>query len=199
MTDSTNTLNGLILDGGNSKRMGRDKSLLDYHGIPQIEYVFRLLEEVCHEVHISTSSNKRYEFTNQVIEDRYPIATPLNGIMSAFHYSSATAWLVIAVDLPFINELMIDRLIKARDRSKVATAYTSKDSERPEPLIAIWEPIAFTFLEEGAEQFNYSPTKFLMNNEVTLVEAFDNFEVFNANTREDFERAKKMIEFTWNL
>ena len=36
-------MNGLVLSGGQSSRMGTDKALIDYHGIPQYAYVYDLL------------------------------------------------------------------------------------------------------------------------------------------------------------
>ena len=44
---SIDKLYGLVLSGGKSTRMGTDKGLITYHGIPQREYIYKLLEEVC--------------------------------------------------------------------------------------------------------------------------------------------------------
>ena len=47
-------MNGLVLSGGQSSRMGRDKALIDYHGLPQYAYVYDLLLGFCDKVFISS-------------------------------------------------------------------------------------------------------------------------------------------------
>ena len=46
-------LYGLVLSGGRSTRMGKDKGLINYHGIPQRDYIYNLLNEVCDETYMS--------------------------------------------------------------------------------------------------------------------------------------------------
>jgi molybdopterin-guanine dinucleotide biosynthesis protein A len=74
-------LNGLILAGGKSTRMGQDKGMIDYHGKPQREYLVDLLKPYCLEVFISSKENIK----QNTIADHFDLDSPLNGILSAFH------------------------------------------------------------------------------------------------------------------
>ncbi|MEJ2005277.1 MAG: NTP transferase domain-containing protein, partial [Cyclobacteriaceae bacterium] len=52
---------GLVLAGGQSVRMGRDKGSIDYHGMPQREYAAGLLSKVCKEVLISARPGMEFD------------------------------------------------------------------------------------------------------------------------------------------
>ena len=52
-------MNGLVLAGGESTRIGMDKAIIDYHGQPKHIHVYKLLEKCCDQVFVS-SKEKRY-------------------------------------------------------------------------------------------------------------------------------------------
>ncbi len=107
------TLYGLILCGGQSSRMGEDKSMLDYHGLPQREYLFALLQRFCVRVYTSCRAEQSIPANLNPLPDVLAIKGPMNGIVSAFRAHSHTAWLVVAVDMPFIDDAAIQRTVSA--------------------------------------------------------------------------------------
>ena len=117
---------------------------------------------------------------------------PFGGICSAFQKDPNTAWLVIATDLPFINEEVIQLLLQKRNPSKVATAIRGKGNEFVEPLITIYEPKAYPVLLQYLAQGYSCPRKMLINSDVEIVEV-DASLIRNINTPEAFEVAKKEI------
>jgi len=181
-------IKGLVLAGGKSTRMGKDKGLIDYHGQPQREYVYHLLEKFTEEVYISGRTDQQSELQSfRFIPDKYLGLGPLGGILSAFQHDPNAAWLIVACDLPHINSDSIAHLIKNRESNKYATAFHAPESEWPEPLISIWEPKmyprALQFLSLG-----YScPRKVMINSDTTLVEPLRKEEVANVNTPEELE------------
>lgn len=190
-------VNGLILTGGNSARMGTNKSDLDYHGIPHGEYLFSLLSEKTAEVYVSAAKGHKVSFTARVIKDILEIKSPMNGIVSAFTFDPDSAWLVLAVDLPLITANTIELLRSRRDPTKMATCLTRKGAQSPEPLVAIWEPKAFPVLKEYVASCNYSPKSLLLDHVIELVEVDDNAALFNANEKDHYHQAKKMIESSY--
>ena len=174
-------LNGLILAGGKSTRIGQDKGMIDYHGKPQHEYLVDLLKPYCSEVFISSKENIK----QNTIADHFDLDSPLNGILSAFHFDPATAWLTVPVDMPYLNSQAIEFLLRYRDPKKVATCFFDSDGKLPEPLVTIWEakskPLLFDFYNSGG----FSPRKFLEENDVQLLQAPDPKILKNINTNED--------------
>lgn len=196
MIDGKSKIYGLVLSGGKSTRMGNDKGLIDYHGIPQREYLYNLLNKVCDKTFLSVRNeqkdNRVANFNCIVDEDNYH--GPLNGILSAYAKYPNVAWLVLACDLPLINTESIVALISKRDATKVATSYATNVSKLPEPLVAIWEPNG---LEKVIFYMNTAksscPRKFLINSDVKLVYPEKDYILHNANSIEEYEFALAKI------
>ena len=180
---------GLVLVGGKSTRMGTDKSTLNYHGKPQKEYAKGLLENNNLETFYSVLDKSEKE---NEIHDTFLNLGPFGGICSAFQKDPNSAFLVLATDLPFINNEVIQKLLKHRNPSKVATTIKGKNKEFPEPLITIYEPKAYPILLQYLAQGYSCPRKMLINSDVEIIEVEDNF-IRNVNTLEEFELAKKEI------
>ena len=152
---STAKIYGLVLSGGKSTRMGTDKGLIKYNGVPQREYLFDLLSEVCEETFVSLREEQKAELPTrmQTIIDLNEFKGPYNGLLSAHKKYPDAAWLVLACDLPLIDLDALKELISQRDNGKQATAFALKENPLPEPLCAIWEPHALvdslSYLEAG--------------------------------------------------
>ncbi len=93
---------------------------------------------------------------------------PLNGILTALE-KEETPWLVIAVDMAFVDEVALESLIAHRNSGTVASCFFNSETRRPEPLLAIWEPRAYPLLLAFSKSGS-SPTTFLERHPVTLVE-----------------------------
>ena len=188
------SVNGLILVGGKSTRMGTDKSKLDYHGKPQSNFMFDVLSDSItkNNVFYSVRDEKQLENEQQIITDKFLDLGPFGGICSAFMHDPNKAWLVVATDLPFINKDVISRLLSKRNPSKIATAFKGKSKQFPEPLITIWEPKAYPILLNYLAQGYSCPRKILINNDVEIIEIDDQI-IQNINTKNEFESVKLKI------
>ncbi len=189
---SADKIYGLVLSGGKSTRMGTDKGLITYHGIPQRDYLYQLLEKICDKTFMSIRNEQATEIstTFNTILDEDIFRGPFNGILSAHNKYPDVAWLVLACDLPLIDEKSLRELIKVRMGSAYATAFAQKENPLPEPLCAIWEPQALkaaaTYLEEGNGS---CPRKFLINNNTHLVFPANAQVLMNANSEEEYKMA----------
>jgi len=181
---------GLVLTGGKSIRMGTDKTVLNYHGIPQKKYIKNLLENQLAEVFYSVQNKSD---NDNEIHDVFLNLGPFGGICSAFQKNPNTAWFVLASDLPFVNAELIELILKHRNSSKVATAIKGKNKDFPEPLITIYEPRAYAKLLQYLAQGYSCPRKMLINADVEVIEVDDNL-IRNINTPEEFNEAKKEID-----
>lgn len=166
--------------------MGKDKGLLTYYSTPQLEHLTQLLKPFCDQTYVSAKHKSDYpDFS--IIEDQYTINSPLNGILSALTSYRANAWLVIACDMPFIDAISIEYLIKYRSIENLVACYQN-DEQQPEPLFCIWEPQAFTPLYDFQAVGELSPRKFLSSNVVSLIDLLDPKVLTNVNTLEEFDK-----------
>ncbi len=182
---------GLVLAGGESVRMGTDKGLLNFYGKNQREVVIDLLKRNHLKTYLSVREEQEIEIENK-ITDKFIGLGPFGAICSAFQENPDVAWLVIATDLPFVNDAIIQKLLKHRNPSKAATAIKGKSKQFPEPLITIWEPKSYTLLLNYLAQGYSCPRKVLINSDVEIVEVDDEF-IRNINSPEDFKAAHKEI------
>ncbi len=188
-------LNGLVLAGGNSLRLGRNKATMDWHGKEQQYYMADLLKNYCEEVFISCTEEQKPALDNdyKIITDSFTGLGPYGAILSAFREHPSRAWLVLACDLPLLNAETIRQLIEQRHVLVMATAFESPFDGLPEPLIAIWEPKSYPVLLSFLSQGYTCPRKALRNNEINQVKATDPDALMNVNTPEDSERARQLL------
>lgn len=192
------TLNGLVLAGGKSKRMGHDKTIITWHGKEQRYYAADLLGELCNEVYISCRPDQQSDIDSNynTLPDIQDSIGPLAGIISAFEKDSTCAWLVIASDLPLLDKNILEYLIAHRDPNKIATTFKSPHDGLPEPLITIWEPTSkealSTFIAEGIT----CPRKVLIRSEdkVKIIEPPAPEKLINTNTPEDAAKVEALLK-----
>lgn len=184
-------INGLILAGGKSTRMGVDKTMLEFHRKPQYLHLHELLKPFCNEVFLSVQKEHSVIIGNGLIHDLFDLESPLNGILSAFHYDAENAWLTVPVDMPNINTETLHYLITHRDKSKSATCFFDSEGENPEPLLTIWEPRARPQLYNFFNQGEVSPRKFLLENDAFMLKTPNPEWLLNVNTPEEFDEFRK--------
>jgi molybdenum cofactor guanylyltransferase len=180
-------LNGLILSGGKSLRMGYDKALIAYHGKPQREHVFELLNPFCNQVYTSCKGTEDIPEGLNPLPDRYDFDSPLNGILTAFATGADQAWLTIPVDMPMIDAEVIEYILHHRNPEKVATCFYDSAGKLPEPLLTLWEPSAGKKLLAYYSGGGISPREFLMQEEINLLQSPHPKYLLNVNSPGELE------------
>ena len=193
---ATSKLYGLVLAGGKSRRMGKDKAQLSYHGMPHSHYLYKLIERLCDQVFMSVREDQaaQYQQDSNLIVDQDEFRGPFNGLLSAYEQFPEVAWLVVACDLPLIDKESLQSLIDQRDARKAATAFASLNNGLPEPLVAIWEPETLKNAREYLQQSDSScPRKYLINSDTKLVHPKDDKVLLNANVEDDYKEVLKIL------
>lgn len=189
-------LYGLILSGGKSTRMGTDKGTIIYHGLPQREFLYNMLNAICERTFLSIRADQQQGIPGgkDTIVDKDEYKGPFNGIMSAHNLYKDIAWLVLACDLPLINPETISRLISLRDPTRDATALATKESGLPEPLAAIWEPHGLAKAMVHLQNTESScPRKFLMSSDISIVFPESDLLLSNANSPLEYEEIRQNL------
>ncbi len=188
-------LNGLVLAGGRSRRMGTDKDLIKWNGREHRYWVADMLNKFCGEVYISCRPEqaKDVDAAYKPLPDTFLNMGPIGGILSALRSQGDKAWLVVACDLPLLDEKSLGFLIENRNTEKVATTYESPFDGLPEPLITIWEPKSYLVLLNFLGIGNTYPQKILINSDTLILKPKNPEALMNVNTPEDAEKVRRIL------
>ncbi|RYE36750.1 MAG: molybdenum cofactor guanylyltransferase [Sphingobacteriaceae bacterium] len=188
-------LKGLVLAGGKSSRMGTNKAEINWHGKQQQYHLADLLKRYCDEVFISCRQNQQQTINTDYpfLTDTYADAGPLAALLTAFEKYPDCGWMIMACDIPLLDQPTLAHLVEQRDDTKIATVFTSILDELPEPLIGIWEPESYHHLKIQHQKQQFSLRKILTANGAKTIKAPNDGALINVNTPEDAAYIKKLI------
>jgi molybdopterin-guanine dinucleotide biosynthesis protein A len=176
--------------------MGHDKALLVQDGETQLSRAVKLLSPLVERVFVSTRPDQAADAERSKYEqiiDRYENLGPVAGILSAMDRNAQVSWLVVACDLPNIDEQTIRLLLTEQSATQPFTAYTSSHDDLPEPLCAIYTPASRALIDAFVAEGMICPRKMLMRSDTRLLTQPDPAALDNVNTPQDLERSKVRI------
>lgn len=194
----------VILSGGKSSRMGRDKAKLILDGQSFVERICGEFSD-CEEILFSVKEEADFPEVKLLhITDFYPGCGPMAGIHSALHHSKNPWVFVIACDMPFIKKSVLKELIDIRDQFMTNTNMTDlqnyaiipvSEDGRLQVLCALYHKHTFKVFDQMLTEKQYRMRDCLRQLEVTYVPVdhfTDHEKVFrNINTLEDYEEISK--------
>jgi len=183
---------GLVLAGGRSTRMHTDKAALLYGGRSQLERAMALIAPHVTRAYVSVRADQstdplRARFPQ--IRDAHENLGPIAGLLAAQASHPEAAWLMLACDLPLLDELTLAHLVRSRAPERVATAYRSSHDGLPEPLCAIWEPRSAAPLAAYVASGRQCPRRFLLGADTCLIDEPNPGALDNINTPEEYRSA----------
>lgn len=135
--DKIDGVTGVILAGGASSRMGKNKALLEVDGSPIISRTYRTLASMFHEVIVVTNSPREYEFLPcRKVPDIYSNIGSIAGLHSALAHSNSPRAFVTACDMPFLDQSVIRYLCLLQQEGYDAVIPFSEGGQ--EPLHAVY-------------------------------------------------------------
>jgi molybdenum cofactor guanylyltransferase len=188
---------GLVLAGGRSSRMGRDKAALTYGGeTPQLARAMALVTPHVVRAFVSVRPDQvsdplRAQYAQ--IVDRHHDIGPIAGLLAAQAQHPQVAWLVLACDLPLLDEQTVTHLVQARAAQRMATAYRSSHDGLAEPLCAIYEPASAAALTAHLGAGKLCPRSFLQHADALLLDEPDPRALDNINTPADYGSALEQV------
>jgi molybdopterin-guanine dinucleotide biosynthesis protein A len=192
-----NKIYGLVVCGGQSSRMGVDKSMLNYHGQQQRYHLYEMLSGICAKVFISCNKNQAIDIPENyeliVDSEKYQNTGPMAALLSAFDMYPDAAFLVIGCDYPFIKRGDLLKLIEIENQIEVAFCYYNKKEQIKEPMLALYLPACYHLLVSNFKKGNNSLRHFL--NEINAKNILpDNADIIKSvDTLEGFENALKLL------
>lgn len=127
---------GILLAGGQSRRMGQDKAMLPFGSEPLGARLFRLLDAACAEVVVIRDPELGFPVPGaRLVSDHYPERGPMEGIASGLEAINSDRALVMACDMPFVSRAIVDRLCTFAPE---APAVVPRGPRGLEPLLAVY-------------------------------------------------------------
>lgn len=138
VTLKKSSIYGLILMGGESSRMGIDKSQITYHDKPHYQHLYDLLTPFCQAVFLSCNETQYTTIPDNYpkLKDKHPNEGPISGLKAAFNFKT-TNWLVVPVDMPNIDKELLTKLINAF-KAEPHFIHVTKTAESINALLAIY-------------------------------------------------------------
>ena len=187
---------GLVLTGGKSERMKRDKALINYKGRPHAAYIYDILQKYCDQVYLSARKDQWNGTELQdlpSIEDKVGIQGPIAGLLSAFAKHPEAHWIVVACDLIHFNEETVQTLLANYKSTAIATAFKNSEKDFPEPLCTLYTPKAHAVFREAADNNITCPVKVLRNVETFMIEQKNGVNLANINTSAEYQEIQNEI------
>lgn len=149
----------VLLAGGRSTRMGRDKALIPIDGVPMWERQLSIVEQLAPaQVFLAGPPRAQWDATRYaVIDDAAPDAGPLGGIVAALRCCNTSRLLALAVDLPNITAAYLQELL-ARSSSDVGIVPGNGDYL--EPVAAIYPTRCLLAAEDALQRGVHSLQRF---------------------------------------
>lgn len=144
---------GIILAGGRSSRIGADKAFIKIGNKTLIENTFDLITDYCKKILISSNNKEGYSFPEHwIIPDYRQGLGPIGGIYSCLKLSGTENNLVVAVDIPFINNGLIQFLLSNMADAELVIPITGNG--KAEPLCAVYKKSLLPHLEKMIAENN---------------------------------------------
>ncbi len=143
------SLTSVILAGGRSSRMGRDKAFLPFKGKPFLRHILETLAPSSSQVIIVANKDKSlYEPLWQdldvdvlFLKDKNPYEGPLNGIATAAEYVKSDKVFLATCDTPVIKPEVINFLLKKLNSYESVVPVIN---EKLQPLNTVYKKLAIT-------------------------------------------------------
>lgn len=178
-------MNAIILAGGESKRMGRNKALIERpDGTRQIDFITGLALECCDGVFISLRDEGSISIDLPVIPDRHPGDGPIAALESAAA-SCGGPLLVLGCDLFLMDRETLAFLISHRDPTRKAICFRNRIDGRAEPLCAIYETAGLELATSALADGKRCARKFLESLDPVMLDLLHPAALDNVNTPSD--------------
>jgi molybdopterin-guanine dinucleotide biosynthesis protein A len=195
MNQCRHDITGVILVGGKSRRMGRDKAFLQIAGRTLFEGVLVIFKESFDRLVLAGDRAERFAgYGLPVLPDIYP-GSALGGLYTALYHAETEYIFVSSCDLPFPNREMLLFLCSLRDGFDAVVPSTAHGFE---PLFALYAKSCLGPMKELLESGNfcayaYYPqirVRYVHDEEIAYLNR-DGRSFVNVNTPEEFEKIRE--------
>lgn len=188
---------GVVLSGGQSTRMGTNKSLLPIDGKVAIAHIVDELTKCVNDIIVIANEKQPYKFLKQPIyADRFQDKGPLAGLESALYHHDADLYYMAACDMPFVSCQVYNVLSKqAEDFDAIIPIYEGREH----PLAGIYRRSILPHVQNNINNDRLRMNSFHHDIKVKYVDTFPSVDdqtiqrhFFNMNNPKQYEAAKRL-------
>jgi len=188
-------IQGVILAGGKSKRMGNNKALLTLNGKFFINYCIEKLKRIFDDVIIISDEIDKFSFLGiRIFPDLIKNVGPLGGIYTALMNLEKDYAFIVSCDMPLFPVQAVEEIIKYSSKNKITIGFSEKDVY---PLFGIYP-----------KKFKKDLENYILNDERKVMKFIEDFKkvkkvdlskfkeyLINVNTPSDYELIKNKYDF----
>lgn len=185
--NTNNKITGIILAGGKSSRMGKDKATLKLGDITFIERIIKTIESFVDEILIISDNSQHDRFNLKRIEDFIKDSGPLSGLYTGLYNAKHKHVLALSCDVPLISNEIINTLIHKSEEN--VDVNQIEINGKTMPLIALYKKscwVSFQKLLINDERRVRVAINSLTNNPIKIDNKYE-YQVQNINTKEEFK------------
>ncbi len=189
----------ILLAGGESRRMGRNKAFLPWRGIPIIEHISKKLSTISDDIVLVTNTPSEYAFLGlRTVTDCIPHGGSIVGLCSGLEAVEHQWALAVACDMPLLNLRLVEFMWGLRDGYDVVVPTLDG---REEPLHAFYRKSCLQPMKEHIDRgdrriISFYPEVRVRRVKEPEIERFDpgHISFLNANTPKEWERIRALLE-----
>jgi len=171
--------------------MGRDKALLPFRGANSLsKYQYDRLSKLFDRVYISAKSNKFDFDAPLIIDNTTKISSPMIALESILLHSKDSALFIIGVDMPFVSETTIKKMIDSYKNSD-SEIVIAESNTKLEPLCAIYSTTLIDRVRDLINQNNHRLQTLIEQSKIKRVKIDNIDEFLNLNRPIDYDIASK--------
>ncbi|NBP60055.1 MAG: molybdenum cofactor guanylyltransferase [Proteobacteria bacterium] len=198
-----NSILGVVLAGGQSKRFGQDKSQVQLGGKILIDYILLEILDQFNEILIISNNDIKFLNSKKItkIEDYKKDLGPLGGVLTAMRWIKKNnrdyKWIsTFPSDTPFFKKKYLSDFIKNIDDKK-SKLFFIKSNDKRHNIFGLWSTELLDRLEDDVTNKGERKVEIWANKvgvKTINMEFKNNDPFFNINTKEDLEKAKELIK-----
>jgi molybdopterin-guanine dinucleotide biosynthesis protein A len=197
------TVTGIVLAGGMSSRLGRNKALEPVAGEPLLLRVIGRLSQVAGQTVVVLARPEAAQElplpgSAVVAVDMYPGGGSLGGIFTGLTAAGGEWGVVVACDMPFLNVSLLKHMLLLRDGFDAVVPVLQ---DRPEPTHAVYSKACLPHMEARLQAGDLKIARFFDDVRVNYVPQTEvdkrdpeHLSFFNVNTQQDLDRALSLVE-----
>lgn len=191
-------MTGVILSGGESKRMGRNKAFIEVQGERIIDRTVRLFKELFDEVMIVTNAPLEYAYLGvSVVTDLIPGKGSLGGLYTGLYLAPSSQAFFVSCDMPFLKKEVVAYFVSLAKSVDLVVYHCQ----------GYWEPLHAVYSRNFLRPFE----RLLQQGELRIIEAYERMRIrevtkeelqpldpdlrslININTPEDLEKIRHLF------